>query len=68
MTSGGWLGRVAVRRSGSFNIQTGYGVVQGISVKLCRQLQRVDGYGYSFGIINRKEGTFLPGVKCDIPC
>ena len=42
-----YLGRVAVRASGSFNIQGAYGVVQGISYKHCRVLQRNDGYGYA---------------------
>jgi len=41
-----YLGRVAVRASGSFNTQGAYGVVQGISYKHCRVLQRNDGYGY----------------------
>ncbi len=41
------VGRVAVRASGSFNIQTGLAVVQGIGHKYCRVLQRGDGYGYS---------------------
>ena len=40
-------GRVAIRASGSFNIQTGDGMVQGISHRHCRVLQRGDGYGYS---------------------
>jgi 5-methylcytosine-specific restriction endonuclease McrA len=40
-------GRVAVRASGSFNIQTPAGVVQGISHKRCRVLMRGDGYAYS---------------------
>jgi 5-methylcytosine-specific restriction endonuclease McrA len=40
-------GRVAVRVSGSFNIQTPAGVVQGISHKHCRVLMRGDGYAYS---------------------
>ena len=40
-------GRVAVRAKGSFNIQTGTEVVQGISHRHCRVLQRADGYGYS---------------------
>jgi hypothetical protein len=40
-------GRVAVRASGSFNIQTPAGVVQGISHKHCRVLMRGDGYAYS---------------------
>lgn len=45
--AGTYVGRVAVRASGSFNIQTGGGVVQGISHKHCRLIQRGDGYGYN---------------------
>lgn len=45
--AGTHTGRVAVRASGSFNIQTGGAVVQGISHKHCRLIQRADGYGYS---------------------
>ena len=41
-------GRVAVRATGSFNIQTGADVIQGISHKHCRVTQRSDGYGYSY--------------------
>ena len=41
------IGRVAVRASGSFNIQKQGVVVQGISYKHCRIVQRGDGYGYS---------------------
>jgi len=44
---GVYSGRVAVRASGSFNIQTAQGVVQGISYRYCQILQRADGYGYS---------------------
>ena len=40
------IGRVAVRRTGSFNIQTAAGVVQGISHKHCKVLMRGDGYSY----------------------
>lgn len=40
------LGRVAVRASGSFNIQSVHGVVQGISHRHCTLIQRADGYGY----------------------
>ena len=40
-------GRVAVRESGSFNIQTKAGVVQGVSWKCCRVTQRQDGYSYN---------------------
>lgn len=41
-------GRVAVRATGSFNIQTAESVVQGISYRHCKVVQRSDGYGYSF--------------------
>lgn len=41
-------GRVAVRESGYFNIQTANAVVQGIGHKHCRLMQRNDGYGYFF--------------------
>lgn len=44
--AGSYLGRVAIRATGSFNIQTGTEVVQGISHKYCQRLQRADGYGY----------------------
>ena len=45
---GTYKGRVAVRASGSFNIGTATGVVQGISHKHCRLIARNDGYGYVF--------------------
>nr|WP_297502592.1 RNA-guided endonuclease IscB [Ferrovum sp.] len=45
--AGAYTGRVAVRATGSFNIQTPEGVVQGISHRHCRVIQRADGYGYS---------------------
>lgn len=44
--AGCYNGRVAVRASGSFNIQTGDSVIQGISHKYCQLLQRADGFGY----------------------
>lgn len=40
-------GRVAVRASGSFNIQTSTITVQGISYRHCTLVQRGDGYGYA---------------------
>lgn len=40
-------GRVAVRKTGSFNIQTPDGVVQGIHHRHCTLIQRADGYAYS---------------------
>jgi hypothetical protein len=43
---GEYIGRVGIRASGSFNIQTPTGVVQGISWKYCRVLSRGDGCSY----------------------
>lgn len=73
--AGGYVGRVAVRASGSFNIQTGSEVVQGISHKYCRILQRSDGYGYSRiattkGVARAGHATraalSLPGLKAEV--
>jgi len=44
--AGTYVGRVAVRATGSFNIQTPHGVVQSIHHRHCQLLQRGDGYGY----------------------
>ena len=40
------VGRVAIRKRGSFNIQTPAGTVTDISHRHCRLLSRADGYGY----------------------
>ncbi|MBK1655791.1 RNA-guided endonuclease IscB [Allochromatium vinosum] len=42
------IGRVAVRQTGSFNIQAPAGTVQGIAYRHCCLIQRADGYGYAF--------------------
>jgi hypothetical protein len=44
---GHYVGRAAVRASGSFNIQTGQGVIQGVSWKDCKLMQRANGYHYT---------------------
>lgn len=44
---GTYKGRVAIRASGNFNIQTLNGLVQGINYKYCNIITRSDGYGYS---------------------
>jgi 5-methylcytosine-specific restriction endonuclease McrA len=44
--AGTHIGKVAVRSSGSFNVSTTVGVVQGISHKHCSVLHRADGYSY----------------------
>ena len=46
---GTYVGRVAVRVSGSFDITTATGKVEGISHRFCTILQRVDGYTYQKG-------------------
>jgi len=54
--AGCYVGRVAVRSSGSFNIKTRSGTTQGISYKHCRILQHTDGYAYA----RRKDGVSKP--------
>ncbi|GAB5492448.1 MAG: hypothetical protein Phog2KO_26630 [Phototrophicaceae bacterium] len=49
---GTYIGRVAVRASGSFNIKTSSETIQGISHKYCQLTQRGDGYDYSFTATN----------------
>ncbi len=44
--TGTHTGRVAVRESGSFDIQALSGTVQGISHRHCRLIMRADGYAY----------------------
>lgn len=46
---GTYVGRVAVRASGSFNIMTGQATVQGIGYRSCRVLLACDGYRYGQG-------------------
>jgi hypothetical protein len=53
---GTYRGRVAIRASGSFNIQTQDRLIQGISHRYCRLIWRADGYSYSQKIaLQRKE-------------
>ncbi|MBE9145485.1 RNA-guided endonuclease IscB [Planktothrix mougeotii] len=44
---GTYIGRIAVRSIGSFNITTKQGIVQGISHKYCTIIHRKDGYLYA---------------------
>jgi len=76
--TGTHIGRVAVRATGSFNIQARSGLVQGISHRHCKVLQRGDGYGYSLVANNYVTGTppkprsaahstlCLPGLKAEV--
>jgi hypothetical protein len=60
--AGRYVGRVAVRATGSFNIQTPEGVVQGISHRHFRLVQRADGYGYGHAPTPSQEfGATAPG-------
>lgn len=44
---GTYFGRVAVRSSGSFNITSPRGIIQGISYKYCTIIHKKDGYLYA---------------------
>jgi 5-methylcytosine-specific restriction endonuclease McrA len=45
--AGTYMGRVAVRSTGSFNITTSQKTVQGISHRFCTVIHRCDGYRYT---------------------
>ena len=71
-------GRVAVRATGSFNVQTRHGLVQGISHRHCRVIQRADGYGYSpvakmeseqvshKARVPQVSALYLPGINAEV--
>jgi 5-methylcytosine-specific restriction endonuclease McrA len=46
--AGIYIGRVAVRTSGYFNIAAPSGLLQGISYKYCKPLHQKDGYAYGY--------------------
>ncbi|MBO0759496.1 MAG: RRXRR domain-containing protein, partial [Bradyrhizobiaceae bacterium] len=58
--AGTHTGRVAVRATGSFNIQAPTGVVQGISWKHCTLLSRADGHSYH---LEHRSRRLLPTDK-----
>lgn len=75
--AGVYLGRVAIRASGSFNIQTGNERVQGIHHRFCTLIQRADGYGYFWDKIASTQGDAgmgrsstaalsLPGMNAEV--
>jgi hypothetical protein len=43
---GKYVGRIATRATGSFNISTKDGLVQGINQKYCTHIHKKDGYSY----------------------
>ena len=73
---GNYVARVAIRASGSFNLQLESSVVQSVSHKYCRCLQRGNGFGYTLIAPTRKEDEnrgrapravlFLPGLNAEV--
>ena len=59
--AGTHTGRVAVRASGSFNIQTGSDTIQGINWKRCRRAMPDDGYTYT-----QQPAAILPTAKITV--
>jgi 5-methylcytosine-specific restriction endonuclease McrA len=55
---GTYVGRVAVRATGYFNITTEAGTIEGISHRYCHPISRVDGCSYQFG----RRAAFPPVV------
>ena len=49
---GTYLGRVAIRASGSFNIQAGNSLVQHVHHRFCALVQHGDGYGYHWSLLH----------------
>ena len=47
--SGSYVGRVAVRASGSFNTSTKTATIQGVAARYCTPLHHADGYSYQKG-------------------
>ena len=71
--TGEYTGRVAVRKTGSFNIQTKEGLVQGVSHKYCKLIQRADGYSYTINSLTdsktkgeRELVLSLPGINARV--
>ena len=52
---GTYVGRVAIRTTGSFNLTTKQGVIQGMSHRFCTCLHHSDGYSYQ-----QKGGVAVP--------
>ena len=48
LKKGEYLGKVAVKSDGYFNIQTKTQLIQGIKYEYCRLVQRGDGYSYNY--------------------
>lgn len=62
---GAHKGRVTIRSTGSFNIKTKAGRVEGISWRYCRLIQSVDGYAYTkrMGVSSPTKSKILVGAS-----
>ena len=73
--AGEYLGRVAVRSRGYFNIETKSGLAKDIGYKFCRLLQRNDGYSYNYKERDLASLAFATGatlenlsaINCRVP-
>jgi 5-methylcytosine-specific restriction endonuclease McrA len=54
---GRYVGRVAVRSSGSFNVTTAAGTIQGISHRYCLVIHRADGYGINRAVAQSQNSS-----------
>jgi 5-methylcytosine-specific restriction endonuclease McrA len=74
---GTYIGRIAMRATGRFNIETEDALIQGIHHRFCTLIQRADGYGYSWTKIALTQGDAdkgqakpaalsLPGLKAEV--
>jgi hypothetical protein len=52
--AGVYVGRLAVRATGSCNVRTAAGTIQGIPVRCCTPLHRGDGYAYADAYTRRR--------------
>jgi hypothetical protein len=57
--AGTYVGRLAIRATGSCNLKTAHGTIQGIHLRFCRPLHRGDGYTYAHG----RRAVLPPGAE-----
>ncbi len=62
--AGTYMGRLAVRASGSCNLKTAAGTVEGIHVRYCTPIHRADGYAYHNGAAALPPQAETPGSPC----
>jgi 5-methylcytosine-specific restriction endonuclease McrA len=59
--AGVYVGRLAVRATGSCHVKTARGTIEGIHVRYCQPLQRGDGYAYTTGAALPPQGLKARG-------